>query len=131
MNSYRYIIKNERTGEIYVRVWHIFQIESGFVEDFVEKLNEPLENISFLSRDAWTGLHDSKDKKVFEGDIIRAPQYNPEYMKISFIEGGFCATYKVNGGYPIDIDHFYPSIGCMFEVVGNVVQNPELAAELV
>jgi uncharacterized phage protein (TIGR01671 family) len=65
----------------------------------------------------FTGLLDKNGKKVFEGDIVKASAYSPQHYLIQFIEGGFAAFAKDT--FPIDINHFYPSNGCMFEVVGN------------
>lgn len=74
----------------------------------------------------WTGLHDRNGKKIFEGDVVRSKSHSPENYNIEFIEGGFCATNPAIEGYPIDINHFYPSTGCDIEVIGNVFEHPNL-----
>jgi len=75
------------------------------------------------SIEQWTGLIDIEGKKVYENQTINAPSYNPSRMKLKFIEGGFCAVplKDDNSFYPIDINHFYPSIGCQFKAEDDVV----------
>jgi uncharacterized phage protein (TIGR01671 family) len=73
----------------------------------------------------YTGLKDKNGKEIYEGDIIKSNSHKPTTFKIEFIEGGFCATQN-DKDYPLDINHFYPSVGCMIEVIGNIYENPEL-----
>ena len=80
----------------------------------------------FLKPLFYSQLNDKNDVPVFEGSIVKAETHIPKYYQIEFIEGGFCATHPNVEGYPLDINHFYPSIGCQFEVVGTIQQNPEL-----
>lgn len=72
----------------------------------------------------FTEMYDKKENEIFEGDIVKADSHNPSHYIVEYIEGGFCCTYK--GCIPIDINHFYPSIGCQIEIVGNIFDNPEL-----
>jgi uncharacterized phage protein (TIGR01671 family) len=75
----------------------------------------------------YTGLKDKNGIAVYEGDIIESDQHVPPVMKIDFIEGAFCAYNDMIGrDWCIDINHFYPSSGCCFEVIGNIYENPEL-----
>lgn len=71
----------------------------------------------------FTGLKDKFEKKIFTGDIVKSEIHNPSIFLVEFIEGGFCCTYE--DSIPIDINHFYPSIGCQIELIGNIYANPE------
>jgi uncharacterized phage protein (TIGR01671 family) len=72
----------------------------------------------------FTGLHDKNGKEIYEGDICHSKNHEPSNYKVEFFEGGFCLTCE--GAYPIDINHFFPSIGCCIEVIGNVYENSDL-----
>lgn len=74
----------------------------------------------------YIGLPDKNDNEIYDDDIVESKIHSPSKMLIEFIEGGYCATHPKIEGYPIDINHFYDSTGCMIEVVGNKHDNPEL-----
>jgi len=75
----------------------------------------------------YIGLKDKNDAKIFEDDIVKAKDWDPQIFRIQFIEGGFCTTNKkADMLYPLDINHFYSSVGCGIEVIGNIYDNPEL-----
>ena len=106
-------------GEIMLFGMHTVRQDGTPVK--VQELND-LEAMQF------TGLKDKDGIEIYEGDIIRSESHNPELMVIDFIEGGFAAVWDwfENKSYPIDINHFYPSTGCMIKVVGNIFDNPDL-----
>lgn len=74
----------------------------------------------------FTGLRDKNGKEIYENDLIKSPSHNPPVMQIEFIEGGFCATSPKFEGFPIDINHFYPSVGTDIEIIGNIYEHNEL-----
>ena len=79
----------------------------------------------FIAKRQFTGLLDKNGVEVFDGDVVKSNSHKPTTFKIEFIEGGFCATQSEHN-YPLDINHFYPSTGCMIEVIGNIFQHPHL-----
>ncbi|WP_277657229.1 YopX family protein [Seleniivibrio woodruffii] len=114
--------------EIKFRIWDHFNgvmaypaegrsFPKGYIEDDAFILDQcvPLQ---------FTGLHDKNGKEVYEGDIIANGDTKPAILQVKFLEGGFCCT--AEGILPIDLNCFYPSIGCRFEVIGNIYENPEL-----
>ena len=79
----------------------------------------------FIAKRQFTGLLDKNGVEVFDGDVVKSNSHKPTTFKIEFIEGGFCATQSEHN-YPLDINHFYPSTGCMIEVIGNIFQHHHL-----
>lgn len=79
----------------------------------------------------YIGLKDKNDKKVYEDDIIKVMDFNPKFITITYIEGAFCAIDKaVEENYPVEITLFYPSVGCRFEVAGNIFDDGEILSKI-
>lgn len=74
----------------------------------------------------FTGLKDKNGLDIYEDDFVTSKSHLPEVMRVEFIEGAFCMTHPTINDYPIDINHFYPSIGTDLVVIGNIYENPEL-----
>lgn len=84
---------------------------------------EDTEDLVFMQ---FTGLHDKNGKEIYEDDLVTSRSHLPDVMQVEFIEGAFCMTHPTINDYPIDINHFYPSIGTDLVVIGNIYESPEL-----
>lgn len=79
----------------------------------------------------YTGLKDVKGTEVYEGDIIKVTSLDKEYPLIDEIHEVRCPSYSVVL-YPGDLqedcdDMSYLTHGdYIYEVIGNIHQNPEL-----
>lgn len=80
---------------------------------------------SLLDTQQFTGLLDKEGRRIYEGDLVQSKDHNPSIMEVRFVEGGFCAWWG-SDDYPIDINHFYDSLGCHITVIGNIYDNPDL-----
>lgn len=85
----------------------------------------------------YTGLTDKNGKKIFEGDIVRHYNYNP-YAIPSIIEKGvvywdeeYCGWRRTSNGafHHGKIDTYRMSHDCVYEIIGNIHDNPEIVEE--
>lgn len=119
---FKFRVYDEDTEKLY-KPEDIFRIhfDDGVVYAVVTWENETIHKPKLIQ---FTGLTDKNGVEVYEYDIIESDCHNPSNMVVKFIEGGFCMCEIDNTNkesfYPIDINHFYPSIGCTFKVIGNV-----------
>lgn len=109
------------------RVWTGTEmIEPDYIRNGIAYWSDGVTQYESENTMIYIGLKDKKSKFVFENDIVVAENHiNPNIFQIRFIEGGFCACHDLLI-FPFDINHFYPSTGCMIEVIGNIYANPEL-----
>lgn len=85
----------------------------------------------------YTGLTDKNGKQIFEGDIVRHHNDNPyaiptivEKGKVYWDEGRCGWQRTSNGAFNHGvIDTYRMSHECVYEVIGNIHDNPELLKE--
>jgi len=75
----------------------------------------------------YTGLKDTWEKEIYEGDIL-FESFGEKYYKVIFENGSFRAEFKGDfEEYSFDLIDVVAQ-GC--EVVGNIYENPELIKEV-
>lgn len=79
----------------------------------------------------FVGLVDRKDRKIFEGDIVKDPGVAPQYPGVYVVEfdyGSFGLRNITDGAIsitPFDDSEYYID-AFSIEVIGNIHDNPEL-----
>lgn len=61
----RYVLKNKHTGKIHFKVYSIEQIEREGLKGLFD-----IDNYEILHRDQSTGLQDSNERTIFNGDSV-------------------------------------------------------------
>lgn len=71
----------------------------------------------------FTGLKDAKGREIYEGDVVKNDQWNPEVYKIMFDTGAFCMS-RSDSNTIVDIKYING-----FEVIGNIYEHPSLTTK--
>lgn len=104
--------------------WHYW----GFIDGGFKGIIPPIHSAERLSQQ-YTGLHDKKDKEIYEGDYARFP--NTEYRKrkpsdkvgeVVFSNGVF----KLSPTSSRWNDLYLSILSTQVEVIGNIYENPDL-----
>ena len=121
--------------EIKFRMWHkkskkMFDVESiNFKDRSLNMWNSEMYTLSTFSLDdvvlmQYTELHDKNGKEIYEGDIIKV-DYNVQIyifeVKYNKKEACFRMYYEDLSFMDFDIDD-----EGLYEVIGNIYDNPEL-----
>ena len=108
-------------GYVLIRFWNSEEFE------FEEHLIAP-ESVS-----EYTGLTDKNGNKIFEGDIVKHFNNSDEEYDIGVIyfDTEFMGWRRTTQGrfHKIKIDTYKLNPTCIYEVIGNIHDNPELLKE--
>jgi uncharacterized phage protein (TIGR01671 family) len=70
----------------------------------------------------YTGMEDSKGTEIYEGDIVESPN---SVFTVEWTKEGYWNAVKVSGVHLCSTQTVYGK-GCLYEVIGNIYENPEL-----
>jgi len=71
----------------------------------------------------FTGLLDKNGKEIYEGDLIKHPEYE-EPLEVDFALGSFGMSHLGTNRYADEL--FHDVVFGTIEVIGNIYENPEL-----
>ena len=117
--------------ELKFRAWSksekkmIYNIQNEFEERIelgMDCFSDYLKNDDFIV-EQYTGLKDKNGKMIYEGDIVKMPDWavEPKYKKVSFV--------KLSCGFEPFVNGCFECVSPdseEVEVIGNIHENPEL-----
>ena len=117
--------------ELKFRAWYkpekkmIYNIQNEFEERIelgMDCFSDYLKNDDFIV-EQYTGLKDKNGKMIYEGDIVKMPDWavEPKYKKVSFV--------KLSCGFEPFVNGCFECVSPdseEVEVIGNIHENPEL-----
>lgn len=117
--------------ELKFRAWSksgkkmIYNIQNEFEERIelgMDCFSDYLKNDDFIV-EQYTGLKDKNGKMIYEGDIVKMPDWavEPKYKKVSFV--------KLSCGFEPFVNGCFECVSPdseEVEVIGNIHDNPEL-----
>ena len=139
--------------EIKFRAWDkdsnkmIFQYDTNGVletNDYYFSLNEDDIVLLYYDKDycdylvcnaklmQYIGMKDRYGKEIYEGDILSIDGYSYEepefslYGEVKYGNCGFCIDDKFDYNEPVSLSEIRGSYTTIYEVVGNIFENPEL-----
>lgn len=114
------------------KMFHVTMIDFCQLYVMIEEINGLLCKRDFdeIKLMQYTGLKDKNGKEIYEGDIVKFPEFNGDIYITPVAWDKSCACFGVSfsGKYPVSFDYleeFYTELKDI-EVIGNIYENPEL-----
>ena len=104
--------------EIKFRIWdrELGKMQYGICPCQIDYYSQGHPNNYYLMQ--YTGLHDEKNKEIYEGDIINRPYQDGSYDRK--------VVKSCDGGWNPFIDDMTTDKSFRYEVIGNIYENTEL-----